>query len=218
MNRIKRFLLCFSLAIGLISLGLSSQNVIAEENLYVNEKLGFSIQGPEEWHMEKPKEWSTLEAKLKNKERELEVYDLLKQFLTEKCPFGLQLSFFKYPVRSVKSNPEVTLTIENPDNTIFEGTEPTIWDYVNTSLDTAKWSLKNFRFIESPKEIELSGKKAIRVEYEGIDSFSEDEYRTLKYFFLKNGICYHLSTYDEPGNFADNRKDFEKAINSFKLR
>ena len=45
-----------------------------------------------------------------------------------------------------------------------------------------------------------------------------EEYRTLGYFFLKNGICYHLSAYDEPENFADNRKHFEEAINSFKLR
>ena len=218
MNKIRRFLLFFSLAIGLVLPGLSNQEVIAEENLYVNEKLGFSIQGPEGWHMEKPKEWTILEAWLKNKERESEVYNLLKQFLREKCPFGFQLSFFKYPVGSVKSNPEVTLTIVNPANVIFEGTEPTVWDYVNTSLDTAKWSLKNFRFIESPKEIELNGRKAIRVEYEGIDSFTGEEYRTLGYFFLKNGICYHLSAYDEPGNFADNRKHFEEAINSFKLR
>jgi len=34
---------------------------------------------------------------------------------------------------------------------------------------------------------------------------------------LKNGICYHLSAYDEPGNFADNRKHFEEAINSLNL-
>ena len=76
MNRIRRFLLFFSLAIGLVLPGLSSQEVVAEGNLYVNEKLGFSIQGPEGWHMEKPKEWTILEAwlKIKNENQRFTIY------------------------------------------------------------------------------------------------------------------------------------------------